>query len=99
MIGFGLMGFAIMALVALFVRSSVSEITVASARRAQPRSGGADTLRNVNTVLLVLLSCIAGLAHFRFSRMYRHICASSSTSRPLMQADHERSMGSAFFYR
>jgi MFS transporter, DHA1 family, inner membrane transport protein len=69
MIGFGIIGLAIMVLVALFVRRSVSEVKVASDGKGAA-IGGAETLRNVNTVLLVLLSCIAGLAIFGFLGMY-----------------------------
>src|SRR5258705_7359899 len=54
MIGFGIAGFAIMALVALFVRRSVSEVKVASDAKGGATIGGAETLRNRNTVLLVL---------------------------------------------
>ena len=43
---------------------------MASAAKGAAAIGGADTLRNVNTVLLVLLSCIAGLAIFGFLGMY-----------------------------
>lgn len=70
MIGFGIMGFAIMALVALFVRRSVSEVKVAPDAKGGATIGGAQTLRNRNTVVLVLLSCIAGLAIFGFLGMY-----------------------------
>jgi MFS family permease len=70
MIGFGIMGFAIMVLVALFVRRTVSEVKVASDAKGGATIGGAETLRNRNTVLLVLLSGIAGLAIFGFLGMY-----------------------------
>jgi MFS family permease len=69
MIGFGLIGFAMMVLVGLFVRRSLSEATAASTKDAA-MIGGADSLCNRNTVLLVLLSCIAGLAIFGFLGMY-----------------------------
>jgi MFS family permease len=70
MIGFGILGFAIMALVAVFVRRTVSEVTVAAGTESGAAIGGAETLLNHNTVLLVLLSCIAGLAIFGFLGMY-----------------------------
>jgi MFS family permease len=70
MIGFGIIGFASMALVALFVRRGVSEVRIASGTKAAAMIGGAETLRNRNTILLVLLSCIAGLAIFGFLGMY-----------------------------
>jgi DHA1 family inner membrane transport protein len=69
MIGFGLLGFMMMALVPLFVRDSVSE----AAASATPRAitlGGADALLNRNTVLLLLLSGISGLSIFGFLGMY-----------------------------
>jgi len=70
MIGFGIIGFVLMALVALSVRRSVSEVKLASGMQPGAAVGGAETLRNVNTVLLVLLSCLAGLAIFGFLGMY-----------------------------
>jgi MFS transporter, DHA1 family, inner membrane transport protein len=70
MIGFALIGFAMMVLVALFVRRSIGEATAASRAIGKATIGGASTLRNRNTVLLVLLSCIAGLAIFGFLGMY-----------------------------
>jgi predicted MFS family arabinose efflux permease len=56
--------------VALFVRQSVSEVSLASDTLKRTAIGGAGTLRNRNTVLLVLLSAIAGLAIFGFLGMY-----------------------------
>jgi MFS family permease len=70
MIGFGIIGFVIMVLVALFVRRHVSEVKLASDAKGGAAIGGAETLRNLNTVLLVLLSCLAGLAIFGFLGMY-----------------------------
>ena len=70
MIGFGIIGFAMMALVAVFVRRNVSEVGIESRATDGATIGGVDTLRNRNTVLLVLLSCIAGLAIFGFLGMY-----------------------------
>ena len=68
MIGFGLIGFALMALVALVVRGPIGE---GSARaRVTVTVGGAASLYNRNTILLVALSCIAGLAIFGFLGMY-----------------------------
>ena len=70
MIGFGIIGFASIVLVALFVPRPVSEVKVASGAKIASTIGGAQTLRNRNTLLLVLLSCIAGLAIFGFLGMY-----------------------------
>ena len=70
MIGFGIIGFTMMVLVALFVRRAVSEVKVASGTKGEAAIGGAQTLYNRNSFLLVLLSCIAGLAIFGFLGMY-----------------------------
>jgi predicted MFS family arabinose efflux permease len=68
MIGFGLIGFALMALVALVVRGPIGE--GAARARVSVSVGGAESLINRNTILLVTLSCIAGLAIFGFLGMY-----------------------------
>jgi MFS family permease len=68
MIGFGLIGFAFMLLVAFLVRRSLSEVKVESTGASM--IGGATTLWNRNTILLVPLSCIAGLAAYGFLGMY-----------------------------
>jgi MFS transporter, DHA1 family, inner membrane transport protein len=70
MIVFGIMGFVIMVLVAFFVRRSISEVKVAPDAADAATIGGAPTLLNRNTFLLVVLSCIAGLAIFGFLGMY-----------------------------
>jgi MFS family permease len=69
MISFGVIGFALMAMVALLVRRSVSEVKLTSGTQGAT-VGGAKTLRNCNTFLLVVLSCIAGLAVYGFIGMY-----------------------------
>src|SRR5262249_21563562 len=61
MIVFGVLGFALMALVAVVVRSSISEVKLSESGERAAVIGGAPTLLNRNTVLLVFLSCIAGL--------------------------------------
>src|SRR5215471_1464316 len=70
MIGFGIIGFAIMALVAVLVRRSVSEVSVTTGTTGASTVGGASTLVNRNSAILVLLSLIAGLAIFGFLGMY-----------------------------
>jgi len=70
MIVFGILGFVLMALVTVFVRRSVSEVKLAEGTSHAAVVGGAQTLRNRNTVLLVILSCIAGLAAYGFLGMY-----------------------------
>ena len=69
MLGFGALGFACMVFVALFLRRTSSE-TEPSTTASLMDQGGAKTLRNRNTVLLVLLSLLAGLAIFGFLGMY-----------------------------
>jgi MFS family permease len=69
MIGFGIAGFAFMVLVALFLRRATSD-GGAPAMVNSVSDGGAGTLQNRNTVLLVLLSLLAGLAIFGFLGMY-----------------------------
>ena len=68
MIAFGVAGLAFMA-AAFLVRLSVSEATARSDGNTATL-GSADTLLNRNTIILVLLSCIAGLAIFGFLGMY-----------------------------
>jgi len=70
MIGFGIIGFTLMALVAVFVRPALSEVSIAGQPAGAAASGGAPTLHNRNTYLLVLMSIIAGLAIFGFLGMY-----------------------------
>jgi len=70
MIVFGLLGFVLMVFVALFVRRSVSEVKLADGTTDAAVIGGAKTLRNPNTAILVVLSCIAGLAAYGFLGMY-----------------------------
>jgi MFS family permease len=70
MVGFGIFGFVLMALVTVFVRRSVSEVQLAGGAQGTAVIGGAPTLRNRNTLLLVILSCIGGLAVYGFLGMY-----------------------------
>src|SRR5262245_12011356 len=70
MIVFGVLGFALMVLIAILVRRSVSEVKLADDAAGAAVIGGAQTLRNRNTVLLVILSSIAGLAAYGFLGMY-----------------------------
>lgn len=70
MIVFGVLGFVLMALVAMLVRRSVSEVKLAENTPDATVIGGARTLRNRNTIILVILSGIAGLAAYGFLGMY-----------------------------
>jgi len=69
MIGFGLLGFLFILLVAALLPRSVSE-TLPVARSDSAGIGGAPSLTNRNTALLILLSLLAGLAIFGFLGMY-----------------------------
>jgi MFS family permease len=70
MIAFGLMGFILMALIAIFVRPWLSEVNRTGANLEVGFTGGADTLRNRNTAVLVFLSMITGLSMYGFLGMY-----------------------------
>lgn len=68
LIAFGLIGFLMIAVIALTVRPWFSETRRASDAKADLR--GAPALRNRNTVLLTVLSVIAGLVLYGFTGMY-----------------------------
>ena len=70
MIGFGLLGFGFILLVALALPRAVSEGALSHETFGMGSDGGSATLKNRNTVLLVLLSILAGLAIFGFLGMY-----------------------------
>ena len=70
MIAFGLLGFVFIVLVALFLSRAVSEVASAAETLNIASDGGAATLKNRNTLLLVGLSILAGLSIFGFLGMY-----------------------------
>jgi MFS family permease len=70
MIAFGLIGLILMALIAVFVRPWLSEVNRTGATEGEALTGGAGTLRNLNTAILVFLSMIGGLAMYGFLGMY-----------------------------
>jgi DHA1 family inner membrane transport protein len=70
MIIFGLVGFAMMVLIAVVVRPWLSEINTGKQSRATLSIGGAATLKNLNTGVLVVLSVIFGLALYGYLGMY-----------------------------
>jgi DHA1 family inner membrane transport protein len=70
MIAFGVIGFILMALIAAFVRPWLSEVNRTGGTREEAMTGGASTLRNLNTAVLVFLSTIGGLAMYGFLGMY-----------------------------
>jgi len=68
MIAFGVTGFVMIAVIALSVRPWFSETHRAAEAKADVR--GAPSLRNRNTVILTILSVIAGLVLYGFTGMY-----------------------------
>lgn len=70
MIAFGLIGLILMALIAVFVRPWLSEVNPTGANEGKALTGGAATLLNLNTAILVFLSMIGGLAMYGFLGMY-----------------------------
>jgi MFS transporter, DHA1 family, inner membrane transport protein len=70
MIAFGLIGFILMALIAVFVRPWLSEVNRTGPNVEVAFTGGAGTLRNRNTAVLVFLSMITGLSMYGFLGMY-----------------------------
>jgi MFS transporter, DHA1 family, inner membrane transport protein len=68
MIVFGALGFAMIGVIALAVRPWFSETRRAAAAKADLR--GAPSLLNRNTVILTVLSVIAGLVLYGFTGMY-----------------------------
>jgi len=68
MIAFGALGLAMIAVIAVSVRPWFSETRRAAQAKADVR--GAPSLRNRNTVILTILSVIAGLVLYGFTGMY-----------------------------
>jgi DHA1 family inner membrane transport protein len=70
MIAFGTIGFLLMLLTAVFVRPWLSDVNRIGTRSELAFTGGAGTLRNRNTVVLVFLSMLTGLSMYGFLGMY-----------------------------
>lgn len=68
MIAFGIVGYCMIVAVALAVRPWLSEAR--AAMQANQNTGGAPTLLNWNSVILVILSVIAGLVLYGFTGLY-----------------------------
>jgi predicted MFS family arabinose efflux permease len=68
MVVFGVLGFVAIAVIAVTVDPSVTERDSASADRAD--GGGAATLRNRNTILLTVMSLLAGLVIYGYLGLY-----------------------------
>jgi MFS transporter, DHA1 family, inner membrane transport protein len=70
MIIYGAIGLAMMVLIAALVRPDLSETNTAKRQDAGIAAGGASTLKNLNTFVLVALSIIFGLALYGYLGMY-----------------------------
>jgi MFS family permease len=70
MIIYGIIGFAMMVLIAAVVRPAWSEIDTVKRQDSQISPGGATTLKNLNTFVLVVLSIIFGLSLYGYLGMY-----------------------------
>jgi DHA1 family inner membrane transport protein len=70
MIIFGIIGLVMMVLIAAVVRPNLSETNAATQRDTRISTGGATTLKNLNTIVLVFLSIIFGLALYGYLGMY-----------------------------
>src|SRR5579871_1455068 len=68
MIAFGVLGFVMIGVIVIGVRPWFSETRRAAQAKAEVR--GAPSLRNRNTVILTILSVIAGLVLYGFTGMY-----------------------------
>ncbi len=70
MIAFGLIGLVFIGVVAAFVRPWLSEANRVVSNEEIALAGGADTLRNRNTAVLLFLSVMGGLVTYGFLGMY-----------------------------
>lgn len=70
MIIYGLIGFAMMVLIAAVVRPQLSETNTAKRQDTGIAAGGAPSLKNLNTIVLAILSVLFGLALYGYLGMY-----------------------------
>ena len=70
MIIYGVIGLAMMVLIAAVVRPQLSETNTAKQATTGIAAGGAASLKNLNTVVLVALSILFGLALYGYLGMY-----------------------------
>jgi MFS family permease len=70
MIIYGLIGLAMMVLIAALVRPQLSETNTAEQANTGIAAGGAASLKNLNSVVLVALSILFGLALYGYLGMY-----------------------------
>ena len=70
MFAFGALGFIAIALIAIFVRPWLSEVTVSASTEGAHVGQGFETLLNRHTILLSALSLIGGLIIYGYLGMY-----------------------------
>jgi DHA1 family inner membrane transport protein len=70
MIIYGLVGFAMMVLIAAVVRPYLSETNTAGQENKGIAAGGAASLKNLNTIVLAILSILFGLGLYGYLGMY-----------------------------
>jgi MFS transporter, DHA1 family, inner membrane transport protein len=70
MIIYGLLGFLMMVLIAAVVRPGLSETNTVRQPDQRISAGGVATLKNLNTIVLAILSIIFGLALYGYLGMY-----------------------------
>jgi MFS family permease len=70
MIIYGLIGFVMMVLIAAVVRPQLSETNTAKRQDTGIAAGGAPSLKNLNTIVLAILSVLFGLALYGYLGMY-----------------------------
>jgi MFS transporter, DHA1 family, inner membrane transport protein len=70
MVIYGVIGALMMVLIAAIVRPRLSETNTASLKDERIAAGGATSLRNLNTVVLAILSILFGLALYGYLGMY-----------------------------
>ena len=70
MIIYGIIGLAMMVLIAAVVRPYLSETNTSSTENTAIAAGGAASLNNRNTIVLAILSILFGLALYGYLGMY-----------------------------
>jgi MFS transporter, DHA1 family, inner membrane transport protein len=70
MIIYGVIGLLMMVLIAAVVRPQLSEATATDQENKRAAAGGATSLKNLNTIVLVALSILFGLALYGYLGMY-----------------------------
>jgi MFS family permease len=70
MIIYGVIGLVMMVLIAAVLRPHLSEISTTNQQQTGSSTGGATTLKNLNTCVLAILSLVFGLALYGYLGMY-----------------------------